>query len=257
MDLLSSPVFYLTAIPGVLLIGISKGGFGGGLAILGVPLLSLALPPAQAAAILLPVLCLMDAVGLRAYRGHWDRTNIMRLGPAAVVGIAIGTLTFRFLSADAIRLLLGLIATVFALNYWVGGAARLAERTAPGPILSRFLGALSGFTSFVAHAGGPPIQIALLPQRLDKTLFVGTMTVFFAVVNYVKLVPYTGLGLFTREVLIIALVLAPLAPIGAIIGINLHGKINDRLFYRLTYLCVFAAGVKLLWDGGRGMLGAA
>lgn len=255
MDLLSSPAFYLAAVPGVLLIGISKGGFGGGLAIMGVPLLSLALPPAQAAAILLPSLCLMDAVSLRAYRGNWDRTNIMRLGPAAVVGIAVGTLTFRFLSADAIRLLVGTIATVFAVNYWFGGTARLAARAAPGPVISGVLGAVSGFTSFVAHAGGPPVQIAVLPQRLEKTLFVGTMTVFFALVNYVKLVPYTGLGLFTREVLIIALVLAPLGPIGAFIGVKLHGRVNDMLFYRLTYLGVFAAGMKLLWDGGSGLAG--
>ncbi len=255
MDLLSSPLFYLTAVPGVLLVAISKGGFGGGLAILGVPLLSLALPPAQAAAILLPPLCLMDAVSLRAYRGRWDRASILRMGPAAVLGIAVGTATFRYLSADAIRLLLGAIATLFALNYWIGGAARLAPRAAPGRVVSALLGGLSGFTSFVAHAGGPPVQIALLPQRFDKTTLVGTLTVFFALVNYAKLVPYIGLGLFTREVLIITLVLAPLAPLGAFIGVKLHGKIDDQLFFRVTYLGVFGAGVKLLWDGGRGLLG--
>jgi uncharacterized membrane protein YfcA len=246
--LLTDPLFYLLAIPGILLTGISKGGFGAGLGILAVPLISLALPPTQVAAIMLPILCVMDLFGIWAFRGKWDHTNMRIIMPAGILGILIGTLTFRYLQESYIRLLIGVIAVLFVFYRWFG--RRLVTKT-PGPNVWRggFWGAVSGFVSFIAHAGGPPMSIYLLPQKLDKAVFVGTTVIFFMLMNYVKLIPYAWLGQFTAVNLWTALVLMPLAPIGIGIGVWLHRTIDEKWFYRISYLLLFIVGSKLVYDG--------
>ncbi|MDH3594334.1 MAG: sulfite exporter TauE/SafE family protein [Rhodospirillales bacterium] len=244
---ITDPWFYLAAVPAVLLAGISKGGFGGGLGVMAVPLMALFVSPVQAAAIMLPILCLMDIFGLRAYRNTWDRRNIAIMVPGALVGILIGTLTFRYLNDGMIRLLIGTIAIGFTLHHF---ARRVSLRPArPSRLVGGLASALAGFTSFVAHAGGPPVQFFLLPQRMDKTLYVGTTVVFFFVINYVKLVPYGWLGQFSPDNLLTALILAPLAPLGIWLGVRLHGPVGHELFYRLCYGMLLVTGVKLLWDG--------
>jgi len=170
--MITDPLFYAVAIPAVLLAAISKGGFGGGLAMLGVPLLSLVIPAPKAAAIMLPILCLMDVMGVWAYRKTWHRRNLRIMASGAVIGIAIGTFTFHWFSDGSIRLLVGCIAVVFSLDYWF---RKKPAGVIANPDVGRGMlwGALSGFTSFLAHAGGPPANTYLLPQRMDKTLFVG------------------------------------------------------------------------------------
>jgi uncharacterized membrane protein YfcA len=247
--IIDDPWFYVAAVPAVLLSGINKGGFGSGLGILSVPLMALAIPPLQAAAILLPMLCLMDLVGVWAYRHRWDRGNLKILLPGAMLGILSGALTAGFLSDHVIRLLVGLIAAVFAVNYYLGFVA-LEPRGRHVPA-GMFWGATAGYTSFLAHAGGPPLVIYLLPQRLDKTLFVGTTVIFWAVVNYVKLIPYAWLGQFDSENLATALLLCPLAPLGMWLGIRLHKLIPQLLFYRICYALTLLVGLKLVWDGAR------
>ncbi len=258
--MIADPWFYPLAVVAMLLVGISKGGFGGGLAVLGVPMMSLAVDPITAAAIMLPVLCVMDLVGLWAYRGMWHARNLVILVPAALIGILVGSLSFRHLDADVLRLLIGLLALGFAVHhYWRAWQRR---RAADGPVEARgpsvplglLAGAASGFTSFIAHAGGPPISVYLLGQRLDKTVFVGTTVVFFTLVNYVKLLPYGLLGQLHTGNLLTALVLMPLAPIGILLGIWLHRRINEGAFYAWVYAFLLLTGLKLLHDGTRGLL---
>lgn len=251
--MITDPWFYAAAVPAVLLAAISKGGFGGGLAMLGVPLLSLLIPAPQAAAIMLPILCLMDLVGVWAYRKTWHRQNLWIMAAGALLGIAVGTIAFHAFSEAGIRLLIGGIAVSFSLNYWV----RWKRDTAPSkPHIVKGLlwGALSGFTSFLAHAGGPPANAYLLPQRMDKTLFVGTMVMFFTSINFAKLLPYWWLGLLPAGNLTLSLILCPLAPIGVVLGIWLHRRISPTWFYRLCYLFLFATGSKLLYDGASAVL---
>ncbi len=244
---ITDPWFYAAAVPAVLVAGVSKGGFGGGVGFVSVPLMAMAISPIQAAAVMLPVLCLMDVFGLWAYRATWDRRNVAIMVPGALAGIAVGALTFRYLDDDLVRLMIGTIAVVFALYYWFGGAR--ARRQRPASIgVGGLWSAVAGFTSFVAHAGGPPVQVYLLPQRMDKTLFVGTTVIFFFVVNYAKLVPYAMIGQFSAENLATALVLAPLAPIGMRLGIRLHDVVSQALFYRLCYGALTITGTKLIWD---------
>ena len=247
--MLTDPWFYAAAVPALLLIGISKGGFGGGLGVVGVPMLALVISPTQAAAILLPVLCVMDLVGLYSYRGAWDRSLMRVLAPGAVAGIVLGAFTFAVTSEDAVRLIVGVIAVGFTLWQWVGRRFVEQRRARPSVAGGSFWAGVSGYTSFIAHAGGPPISVYLLPLRLDKTRFVGTTVVYFAVVNYVKLVPYGILGQFDLTNLATSAVLLPVAPVGVLLGVVLHRRLREDVLYGVVYAALFVTGLKLLADG--------
>lgn len=251
--MIADPLFYAVAIPAVLLTGISKGGFGSALGGIGVPLMALAISPVQAAAILLPVLCFMDLVGVRVYYGKWDKENLKIMIPGAMLGIAIGTLTFGMLTENAIRILIGGIAVAFPLNAWFGFGAR-QQPAGRSAIKGTFWSGVSGLTSFLAHAGGPPAMVYMLPQRLDKTTYVATISVFFMFVNAVKLVPYAWLGQFSAANLSTSLVLAPLVPLGVWLGLWLQNRIDTVWFYRIAQACLFATGVQLIYQGA-GRLG--
>lgn len=244
--MITDPFFYLVAIPAVLIVGISKGGLGGGLGLVAVPLMAMAVPPTTAAAIMLPILCLMDLVGLWKFRGRGDRRSLSILLPAALVGILLGTLSFRYLTDDHIRLIVGTIAISFTLNYYLRRSSR--ETRDQSRLRGSFWGALSGFTSFSVHAGGAPLNIYLLPLRLEKSAYIATTIVFFAAVNYIKLVPYAMLGQFNGSLLLTSASLAVLAPVGVLTGAWLQHRINERLFYHLCYAFLMLAGVKLLYD---------
>ena len=245
--------FYPVAVLAILLTGVSKGGFAAGAGGLGVPLMSLFVAPPVAAGIMLPILCAMDLFGVHAYRGRWSGKHLAALVPGALIGIVLGALAFGALPVNAIRLVLGIISITFSVNQAFGISQRIAarlaaERAAPGRVAGTFWGALSGFTSTLAHAGGPPFAIWMLPQKLDKTTLVATSAVFFLVVNYVKLVPYGLLGQLNTGNLTASLLFAPLAPLGIWLGVWLHHRISERAFYTVSYTLLFITGVKLVWD---------
>ncbi len=251
--MITDPFFYAVAIPAVVIVGLSKGGLGGGVALLGVPLMALAVPPLQAAGIMLPILMVMDAVALASFRGSFDRRSLGILLPAGLVGIAIGWLTAAWVTEEAVRLIVGIVALLFTLDHWF----RSGRQPAPAdhnPPKGMFWGALSGFTSFVSHAGGPPFQMYMLPRRLDPKLFAGTAVAFFAAVNAVKVVPYLALGHLAPTNLATSLVLAPLAALAAFAGTRLVRIIPREAFYRITYAAVFVVSLKLIWDGATGLI---
>lgn len=248
--LITDPLFYLVAIPAVLLVGISKGGFGSAFGGIGVPLMALAVSPQQAAAILLPVLCLIDVVGFRVYYRKWDVANLKIMIPGALVGIALGALSFGMLQESHIRVLVGSIAVLFTLNNWFGLASR-QEPAGRSLVKGAFWSGVSGLTSFIAHAGGPPAQVYMLPQRLEKTNYVATISLFFMIVNAVKLVPYAWLGQFSAANLSTSLLLAPLVPLGVWLGLWLQNRINHEWFYRITQSCLFLTGLQLIYQGVR------
>lgn len=242
--------FFILAIPVVLLTGISKGGFAGGLGTLAVPLLTLMVDPRMAAAIMLPILCTMDIFTVWQYRKDWDAKTLKILIPGALVGIAIGALTFSIMNADMIRVMVGGMSLYFVGNFWFVQRRHVAVAPQGQNVLKgRILGALSGFTSFIAHAGGPPLSQYLFPLRQDKTVLVATSVMFFITVNYVKLIPYAWLGQLSGENLKMSLTLMPFAPIGVWLGIWLHNRVSNRLFYMLCYGLLFLVGIKLLAEG--------
>ena len=237
----------MVSIPAVLLYGIAKGGFAGPLAIMGVPLMSLVISPLQAAAILLPILCLQDLISIYSYRKSFHLRNLLILVPAALIGIILGFFWFSYLSDNNIRLFLGSLAIIFSLNYFF--FSRESAETEVSLTRGSFWGAISGFTSFGIHAGGLPFNIYMLPQKLDHRVYVGTAAVFFGLVNLLKLFPYYLLDQLRIDNLTTSLFLMPFAPLGFYIGFKLTQRIDGERFYALTYACLLIIGIKLFTDG--------
>lgn len=253
--MITDPWFYAVAVPAVLLFGISKGGFGGGLGVAAVPLMALVISPVQAAAILLPILCVMDLVAVWKFRSKWLWSELRILLPASLVGIGIGTLLFEYMSAAVVKLIVGVVAVVFTAHHWVSQRSTQQQPQTFFPLsYGMFGGSVAGFTSFVAHAGGPPLSMYLLRRPLDRTDFAATAILFFAVVNYVKLVPYAWLGQLSADNLATSAALVALAPVGVLIGAWLHARVSDRFFFLLVHALLFVVGVKLIVDGARALL---
>jgi uncharacterized membrane protein YfcA len=248
--MLTEPTFYATAVPAVILLGLSKGGFAG-LGVLGMPLMALTIPPVQAAAITLPILMIQDVFSIWVYRRSWDRTNLRILLPGAIVGIMLAYLLAARVPDAAVALVLGVISIVFAARRFL--AARYAAAPAPAAPPSRragwFWGTVAGFTSMIAHAGGPPFQIYVLPQHLPRDVFVGTGVVFFTLVNLIKVPPYLALGQLTIQSLLTSVALFPLAIVSTFGGVWLVRRFSSERFYDVVYVLLFLLGCKLVADG--------
>ncbi|MEO5669593.1 MAG: sulfite exporter TauE/SafE family protein [Ramlibacter sp.] len=247
LPLVTDPFFYAVAIPAVLLLGISKSGFGAGFGSLAVPMMALAVTVPEAAAMLMPVLLVMDVLGIAAFRRHFDLALIRFLIPFGLLGTVVGTLSFKLLDAHLVAGIVGVFTLLFL-------AQRLLFPPKPdSPHPPKWLGALltvaSGFTSFIAHAGGPPVNAYIIPMRLAPLAFAATMSVFFFVINLSKWAPYAWLGLLDMRNMATSLALLPFAPIGVWIGVRLAYRIKPVLFYRLLYAGMFLTGCKLVWDG--------
>lgn len=246
--MIDSTVFYLAAIPAVLIVGISKGGFGGGLGVVAVPLLTLVVSPVQAAAVMLPVLCVMDLASVWAFRKVRPGRQLPVLLGGATLGMLAGALMWRSIDVAWVKLLIGVEALAFTVHHvWRTRGGPLAPRPAD-PRRAVFWGSVSGFTSFLAHAGGPPLAAYLLPQRLPRAEFIGVTVFFFAVVNYTKLVPYALLGQLGDANLVTAAALLPLALVGVRLGVVLHARLPEKPFYAICYAGLALTGTKLLWD---------
>ncbi|SMC42065.1 sulfite exporter TauE/SafE family protein [Rhizobium sp. RU36D] len=245
--------FFYAAIPAVILVGLSKGGLGGAFSLLGVPLLAMVVPPVQAAAIFLPILLVMDCVALWAWRHYGDRRTLIILLPGAVIGTAIGWATSAYVSADDMRIVLGLVTGAFVLRYVVetyGPKRHVEVPPAPHrPFFGSIMGLFAGYGSFVAHAGGPPFQIYALPLKLDPRVYTGSSTRFFAILNAIKVVPYFALGELDARNVTLAGFLLPVALVSTMAGAYVVKRMKPSVFYPLMYAMAFIAAAKLLWDG--------
>ncbi|HEX9932356.1 MAG TPA: sulfite exporter TauE/SafE family protein [Allosphingosinicella sp.] len=242
--------FYLFAIPAVLLIGLAKGGFSG-LGALGTPLMAIGIDdPVRAAAILLPILIAQDVVGVAAFRKSWDGSVLAAMLPGAVFGIALGWLLAARISADAVMAVLGAITIVFGAYRLSAerGSGVAAASNSPAWVGSLF-GVATGFTSQIAHAGGPPFQMWVMPKKLPRDVFVGTSALFFAIVNWVKVPAYVALGQFTTANALATAILLPFAVAASLAGVFLVRRIPGGRFYTIVYWLMIVAGAKLLLDG--------
>lgn len=240
--------FFAVGIPAIIFGGISKGGFGSGAAFVAGAILALVVPPGAALGIVLPLFMLVDAATLRSYWGKWHWPSAKGLMIGAVPGCIIAAWLYASVDADAIRLLIGVISLAF-VAFQVSRARRwLTVRQMPFyALLAWFAGMVSGFTSFVSHAGGPPSAVFLLSQGLSKTTFQATTVVVFWAVNWMKAVPYAFLGIFSWETILGSLYLAPFALFGAWVGVRMHHVVPERLFFGLTYILLVLTGVRLIW----------
>ncbi len=252
--MITDPLFYAAAIPAVTLMGLAKGGFSG-LGLLSLPLMALVVSPVQAAAITLPILIVQDVVSVWAYRHTWDRRNILILLPSAVLGILTGYLLAARVSDSAVTLTVGVISVAFAVRRMMLERGGEAVKPAPADVpRGVFWGWVTGFTSMIAHAGGPPFQIYVMPQRLQRDVFVGTGAIFFALNNWIKVPPYMALGQFTAENLATAGALFPVAIASTWAGVWLVRRVSGQRFYTLVYVLLILVGTKLVVDGARALL---
>jgi uncharacterized protein len=233
-------------------VGLSKGGLSS-IGMLGVPLLSLVMSPVKAAVLLLPIFVVSDMVGIWLYRKSFDVPNLKILIPAGLLGIFLGWLTASVVSDTAVKLLIGIIGLSFCLNMWLRKNQTLVQQPAHR-LKGTFWGALSGFTSFISHSGAPPYQVYMLPQQLPKIQFAGTTTLFFAVVNAAKIIPYQNLSPYSYEDLTSAAVLMPAALVGTYAGAYLTKRISDVWFFRFIQFGLFVLSIKLTVDAVRELL---
>jgi uncharacterized protein len=242
--------FYLFAIPAVVLVGLAKGGFTG-LGALGTPLMALGMrDPVRAAAILLPILIAQDVVGVTAFRRTWSGRILAIMLPGAVVGIGLGYLLAATISEAAVMAVLGVISILFgAYRLWADHGGRISAAIDSPAWVGTLFGIATGFTSQIAHAGGPPFQMWVMPRKLDRDTFVGTSAIFFAVVNWMKVPAYAALGQFTLANAAATVILLPVAVLSSLAGVKLVRKVPMQRFYAIVYWLMIIAGAKLLLDG--------
>ncbi|MBT8457984.1 MAG: sulfite exporter TauE/SafE family protein [Rhodobacteraceae bacterium] len=247
--MLTDPVFYLLAVPAVVFAGISKGGFGSGAAFAATPILALIVEPAVALGIMLPLLMLVDAVTLRPYWRRWSWPDARALIIGALPGVALGAWLYQVANADVFRIMIGVLSLGF-VAYQLGFArGNLRVQTRPFPKwVGLGAGTVAGFTSFVSHAGGPPVAVYLLARGLAKTTYQATTVLTFWAVNILKAVPYAFLGIFTFETLTLNVILAPAALVGAWLGVVAHRLVPERVFFAITYVLLVCTGSKLIFD---------
>lgn len=229
------------------LVGLSKGGLSM-VATLAVPVLALGMNPVAAAGMLLPVYVISDVFGLIAYRRNVDWAVLIRVLPGSVIGVVLGWATASFVPAYVVGGLVGLIGAVFAL--WALIRPPLADAPArrAGWLAGGFWGGIAGYTSFVSHSGAPPYQVYVQPLRMGRQAYAGTITVFFAVTNLVKLVPYAALGQLSAQNLSVAASLVPAALIGVAIGVWAVRHVSERVFYLFITWTLLAVSIKLMVD---------
>jgi len=243
-----SALFFILAAISVVILGISKSGFGAGLGVLAPPLMASQSSLAEALAILLPLLIAIDLFGLRRFWSNADRRILKLILWPAAIGMLMGYLFFSLITPQALSLSIGIFTLLFLIQGLVMSRIDLKEAK-PYPWLGRLMGGLSGFTSFVAHIGGPPITIYMLREKVSPMVYTSTLGIFFTIMNLGKLVPYAHLDLLNLNQLATSILLLPLVPIGVYIGFYLAKRISAKWYFIIVQFCLLVASIKLIADG--------
>ena len=255
MTIITDPWFYVLAVPAVIALGLSKGGFAG-MGQMATPMLALVMPPLEAAAIMLPIMIVQDGTAVWVYRGDWSRRIYMIFVPGAVIGVGLGWLLAAHISEATVRVATGAATITFVLYTWIGPkkvadevADDIGRKKGASAPAGLFWGALSGFASIIAQAGGPPFQIWVLPQNLKKMTYVGTIAMVFATLNWLKVGPYIALGQFSTKGLGTSLALLPLAIAANLFGFWLVRVTPTAIFYKVTLILLFVISLELVRGG--------
>lgn len=242
-------LFFVVSIPAVLFAGISKGGFGSAAAFAAAPFLALILEPEEAVAIMLPLLIVMDFTAVRVYWRKWEPVTSKVLIIGGLPGALLGALLISIADPDLFRFLIGLIAVAFVI--WQFSKARGWVPSPQGSFSEKagfLFGVGAGFTSFIAHAGGPVTSVYMLAKGLTKLEYQATTVVVFWINNLFKLGLYLWLGFLSQETVMADLYLVPVAIIGTYLGVWLNGIVPERLYFAFIYVCLMFAGTKLIFD---------
>ena len=240
-------LFFIAVVPAIILFGIAKSGLGGSIALISIPLMTIAMPLTEALGIILPILIFSDFIATYKYRKEFDLGTLKLIVPFAALGIVIGSFTFSYFSEDLLKFIIGLMGFLFAGHYFLfkkNKEAKSEKNLIKGGICST----IAGFTSFCVHAGGTPTSIYLLPLRMRKEIYVGTRIIFFTFVNLIKLPLYINLSMTNLETFKQSVILFPVALLGILIGYKLLKIIEEKLFYNILYVLIFISSSKLLYD---------
>lgn len=242
--------FFLVAGPAVIFAGISKAGFGSGAAFASATILALVVEPGLALGVMLPLLMLIDVSSLKPYWRKWSTPDVTLLVLGGLPGVVAGAMLYQVASPDVFRLLIGGIAVGFVIWQLAlkSGLLQLGQKKMPDWAGLGF-GVITGFTTFVSHAGGPPAAVFLLSKGLNKTEYQASTVLLFWVLNIAKFFPYAALGMFTAQTFIANIALAPFALLGTWLGVKAHRLVPEQLFFALTYVLLLVTGGKLIWDG--------
>ncbi|HKS87219.1 MAG TPA: sulfite exporter TauE/SafE family protein [Pseudolabrys sp.] len=252
MTVITDPLFYALAIPAVIALGLSKGGFVG-LGQMATPVLALVMPPLEAAAIFLPIMIAQDAVAVWVYRKEWSKRIVAIVLPGAAVGVGVAWLLAAHISDAAVRVFIGVTTIAFVLYNWFGPAP--VPREGEAPVASGLIwGSISGFTSTICQAGGPPYQMYVLGMKLPKMVYVSTNAIVFAALNWMKVLPYFALGQFSSKGAATSLILLPLAMLANWFGFWVVRVTPTEIFYRITMVILFLISVELVRSGATDML---
>ena len=245
------PTTISLTIAGVFVIAFMKGGFGGGFAIVGIPLLALVMDPLTAGALLAPLFVVMDLFALRYWKPKtWSKPDLVLLLPGLVAGIAFGTILLNVLDGRAVAIAIALITLVFSGLWFKGGGEVIVRaRSAPKAIAA---GVGSGITTMVAHSGGPPLALYLLSLGFPKALYAGTTSIFFTLGNVIKMAPWLWVGGTSSDMWRLMAISLPVIPFGVWLGWRLHEKLDQKQLYRLCYGLLVITALKLLWNGVAG-----
>lgn len=254
MSIVTDPLFYLLAIPAITILGLGKGGFSG-VGMISAPMMALAIPPLQAAAILQPILIVQDAISAWVYRREYSAWNLKVLLIGGTIGVGAAWCLATYLTDSHVRIMVGVIGVAFVLYTWLGRVP--AEPKKPHAAAGVFWGAMTGITSTLAQAGAPPFQVFILPQKLDKMTLVGTTIIFYTALNWMKLGAYSALGQFTIETLLTSALLLPLAIATNFFGIWLVRRVPTATFYRIAYALMFLISLELVRSGVLGVMRGA
>ena len=242
-------LFFALAIPAVIFAGVSKGGFGSGAAFAATPILALILDPVTSLGVMLPLLMLVDVSTLKPYWRKWHTPSAKVLCIGGLPGVIIGVWLYQVANADVFRVLIGVISIGFVIFQMARSSGLLAISPQPHrPFAGMLAGVVAGFTSFVSHAGGPPVAMYMLSQDIQKTAYQATTVITFWMINMFKFVPYTVMGIFTAQTIIANILLAPFALLGAWLGVKAHHLIPEKWFFAVTYVLLLLTGSKLIFD---------
>ena len=243
-SLYNQPLLSFLLVIAAFLVGLSKGGLPA-VAMLSVPLLSLYMSPLVAAVLLLPIYILSDTVSVWLYRREYSAENIKILIPAGLLGVLVGWATAAYVSDRVVALIIGVMGITFCLYTWSRGNKKQQPKPAD-KMKGMFWGTVSGFTSFVSHAGAPPFQVYMLPQKLPKMVFAGTTTIVFAAVNLAKVIPYSNLHPYSVSVLQVSAILLPVAALGTVVGKKLTERLSEKWFFLAVQIALFLISIKLV-----------
>jgi uncharacterized membrane protein YfcA len=238
--------FYIVASAAVILVGLAKGGFAG-LGAAAMPILALVMDPVAGAGMLLPILMVQDIVSVWAFRRNFDRRTLLLTLPGAVVGIFFGWFLATAINADAVRGFVGVIALSFGVYRLLPLFGAQLKLAGPAPEwVSVVMGGVAGFTSQVAHAGGPPFQIWALSRNFPHLVFVGTSSIFFAIINWMKVPAYAALGQFNAQNMTLTAIFLPLAIVSTMAGVRLVKRVSAERFNIIIQLLMVVVGVELI-----------